>query len=124
MKAYLEKPIGVILLALLLIVAMIGDFYNGGSMLIGNLPIPAVYAALGSFYAVLLLFGGIICLLLLYGIWNLKNWARLILLIGFPAQVIFNIILDPTIQENYVILAIYLVVAGYLLMPSTRAHFR
>ena len=102
---------------------MIGDFNNGGLMLIGSVPIPVVYAALGFFYAVLLLFGGIICLLLLYGMWNLMNWARLILLIGFPAQVIFNIILDPTIQENYVILAIYLIVAGYLLMPSTREHF-
>jgi hypothetical protein len=123
MKTYLNKPIGVIILALLLIVAMIGDFSNGGLMLIGSLPIPAVYTALGSFYAVLLLFGGIICVILLYGIWNFKNWARLILLIGFPAQVIFNIILDPTIQENYVILVIYLIVAGYLLMPSTREHF-
>jgi hypothetical protein len=123
MKTYLNKPIGVIILALLLIVAMIGDFSNGGLMLIGSLPIPAVYTALGSFYAVLLLLGGIICVLLLYGIWNFKNWARLILLIGFPAQVIFNIILDPTIQENYVILVIYLIVAGYLLMPSTREHF-
>ena len=123
MKAYLQKPFGVILLAFLLILAMIGDFSNGGLMLIGSLPIPAVYTALGSFYAVLLLFGGIICVLLLYGIWNFKNWARFILLIGFPAQVIFNIILDPTIQENYVILAIYLIVAVYLLMPSTREHF-
>jgi hypothetical protein len=123
MKAYLQKPIGVILLALLLILAMIGDFSNGGLMLIGSLPIPAVYTALGSFYAVLLLFGGIICLFLLYGIWNLKNWARLILLIGFPAQVIFNIILDPRISENYTILVLSLVVAGYLLLPSTREHF-
>ena len=123
MKAYPKKPTGIILLALLLIIAMIGDFSNGGLMLIGSVPIPAVYAALGFFYTVLLLFGGIICLLLFYGIWNLKSWARFLLLIGFPAQTIFNIILDPIIQENYVILAISLVVAGYLLMPSTRDHF-
>ena len=123
MKAYLKKPTGVVLLALLLIVAMIGDFGNGGLMLIGFFPIPTVYAALGFFYAVLLLFGGIICLILLYGIWNLKNWARLLLLIGFPGQVIFNIILDPINQENYIILAISLIVSGYLLMPSTRDHF-
>lgn len=123
MKAYLKKPTGIILLALLLIIAMIGDFSNGGLMLIGSVPIPAVYVGLGFFYAVLLLFGGIICLLLFYGIWNLKSWARFLLLIGFPAQTIFNIILDPIIQENYVILAISLVVAGYLLIPSTRDHF-
>ena len=123
MKAYLKKPTGIVLLALLLIVAMIGDFGNGGLMLIGFFPIPTVYAALGFSYAVLLLFGGIICLLLLYGIWNLKSWARLVLLVGFPAQVIFNIILDPLIFENYTLLVISLVVAGYLLLPSTRDHF-
>ncbi len=123
MKQYLKKPTGVVLLALLLILAMIGDFSNGGLMLIGIFPIPTVYASLGVFYAVLLLFGGMICLLLLYGIWNLKSWARLILLIGFPGQVVFNIILDPLISENYTVLVISLVVAGYLLMPSTREHF-
>ncbi len=123
MRAYLKKPTGVVLLALLLILAMIGDFSNGGLMLIGTFPIPTVYAALGVFYSVLLLFGGIICLLLLYGIWNLKSWARLILLIGFPGQVIFNIILDPLFFENYTILVISLIVAIYLQLSDTRDHF-
>ncbi len=123
MKALLKKPIGIILLSLLLIVAMIGDFSNGGLMLIGSVPIPAVYAALGFFYAVLLLFGGIICLLFLYGIWNLKNWARLIFQIGFPGQVIFNIIIDPINYDNYFLLAVSIIVAIYLQLPSTREHF-
>jgi hypothetical protein len=123
MKAYLKKPTGVVLLALLLILAMIGDFSNGGLMLIGIFPIPTVYAALGVFYAVLLLFGGIISLLLFYGIWNLKSWARLILQIGFPAQVIFNIIIDPINYDNYFLLAISIIVTIYLQMPDTRDHF-
>ena len=123
MEVFQKKPTGVVLLALLLIFAMIGDFSNGGLMLIGIFPIPTVYTAFGLFYAVLLLFGGLICLLLLYGIWNLKNWARLILVIGFPAQVILNIILDPFIFENYTLLVISLIVAIYLLLPSTREHF-
>ena len=118
-----SKPIGIILLALLLIVAMIGDFSNGGLMLIGSIPIPAVYTALGFFYAVLLLFGGTICLLLLYGIWNLKNWARLILQIGFSGQVIFNIIIDPINYDNYFLLTVCIIVAIYLQLPSTRDHF-
>jgi hypothetical protein len=37
------KPTGVILLALFLIVAFTMDFYNGGMMLIGELPIPTVW---------------------------------------------------------------------------------
>ena len=123
MKAYLNKPTGVVLLALLLIVAMVGDFSNGGLMLLGIFQIPTVYAALGVFYALLLLFGGIISLLLFYGIWNLKNWARLILQIGFPAQVIFNLIIDPINYDNYFLLAISIIVAIYLQMSDTRAHF-
>jgi len=117
------KPTGVILLALFLIVAFTMDFYNGGMMLIGELPIPTVYATLDAFYGVLLLFGGILGLFLFYGILNLKNWARLILQIGFPAQVLFNIILDPIIYENYFLLAISIIIAIYLQMPSTREHF-
>ena len=117
------KPTGVVLLAILLIVAGIGDFSNGGLMLFGVLPIPPVYDALGVFYSMLLLFGGIICLLLFYGIWNLKNWARLILQIGFPIQVFFNIILDPIIYENYFLLALSVIIAIYLQMSDTRDHF-
>ena len=118
-----NKPTGVALLALFLIVAFTMDFYNGAMMVIGALPVPPVYAALGTFYGVLLLFGGVIGLCLFYGIWNLKNWARLLLLVGFPAQVIFNIILDPIIYENYFLLAVSLIMTGYLLIPSTREQF-
>ncbi|MHA2313382.1 MAG: hypothetical protein ACXADC_15980 [Candidatus Thorarchaeota archaeon] len=117
------KPNGVVLLALFLIVAFCMDFYNGISMVLGTLPIPPVYAALGEYYGLFLIFGGFVGLFLFYGILKLKNWARLILLFGFPAQVIFNIILDPTISENYFLLGLSLVIAAYLLMPSTRDYF-
>jgi len=117
------RPTGVVLLALLVIVAFTMDFYNGAMMVSGLLPIPPVYTVLGVFYGVLLLFGGVIGLCLFYGLWNLKNWARLILLVGFPAQVIFNIILDPIIYENYFLLTVSIIIAVYLLMPSTRDHF-
>ena len=117
------KPTGVFLLAILLILSFIGDFGYGGMMLFGVLPIPTVYAALGVFYAILLVIGGFIGLLLFYGIWNLKSWARLILQIGFPGQVIFNIIIDPINYDNYFLLAISIIVAIYLQMSDTRAHF-
>jgi hypothetical protein len=72
------RPTGVVLLALFLIVAFCADFYNGVSMLLGTLPVPPVYAALGEFYGVLLIFGGFIGMSFFYGIMNLKNWARLL----------------------------------------------
>ena len=117
------RPIGVILVALLLIVAFCADFYNGISMIIGTFPIPTVYATLGTFYGVLLVFGGFAGLSLFYGILNLKNWARLIFLVLFPAQVIFNIILDPSVSENYFLLVLSFIMSGYLLLPTTRNHF-
>ncbi|UCE09681.1 MAG: hypothetical protein JSW61_12000 [Candidatus Thorarchaeota archaeon] len=117
------KPTGVVLLVLFVLVAALADFGNGGLMLLGDLPIPAVYSALGTFYGALLLFGGMIGLCLIYGMWNLKSWARIILQIGFPAQVIFNIILDPAIFENYFLLALSIIIAIYLQLPSTREHF-
>jgi hypothetical protein len=92
-------------------------------MILGTLPVPPVYAALGEFYGVLLIFGGFIGMSFFYGIMNLKNWARLLVQVGFPAQVIFNIILDPTIYENYFLLVISIIIAIYLQMPSTRDHF-
>ncbi len=118
------RSIGVILIALLLILAFCADFYNGISMIIGTLPIPTVYATLGRFYGVLLVFGGFVGLSLFYGILNLKNWARIIFLVGFPAQVIFNIILDPTVSENYFLLVLSLIMSGYLLLPATGNNFK
>ncbi|MFW9789215.1 MAG: hypothetical protein ACFFE2_16660 [Candidatus Thorarchaeota archaeon] len=117
------RPVGVILIALLLIVAFCADFYNGISMIIGPIPIPTVYATLGTFYGVLLVFGGFVGLSLFYGILNLRNWARLIFLVGFPAQVTFNLILDPAVSENYFLLALSFIMSGYLLLPRTRIHF-
>ncbi|MFW9888417.1 MAG: hypothetical protein ACFFER_09555 [Candidatus Thorarchaeota archaeon] len=118
-----DRPIGVILIGLLLIVAFCMDFYNGTSMILGFMPIPPIYTTLGEFYGLLLVFGGFVGLFLFYGTLKLINWARLILLFGFPAQVIFNIILDPTISENYFLLFLSLVMAAYLLLPTTRDHF-
>jgi hypothetical protein len=92
-------------------------------MIIGALPVPPVYAALGAYYGVLLLFGGILGVFLFYGMWNLRNWARIILLFLFPTQVIFNIILDPAISENYFLLVLSIVISGYLLLPSTKDYF-
>ncbi|MFQ5834101.1 MAG: hypothetical protein ACE5H4_15460 [Candidatus Thorarchaeota archaeon] len=117
------KPTGVVLLALFLIVAFCMDFYYGVSIVFEALPVPPVYAVLGEYYGLLLIFGGFVGLSLFYGILKLKNWARVILLIGFPAQVVFNIILDPTIFENYFLLALSLIIAIYLLIPTTRERF-
>ena len=118
-----RKPTGVFLLALFVMVAFISDFSYGGMMVFGYFPIPTVYASIDVFYGVLLVIGGTIGLALFYGLWTLKNWARFILQIGFPSQVIFNIIIDPINYDNYFLLAVSIIVAIYLQMSSTREHF-
>ena len=118
-----SKPTGVILLVILLIFAAAGDFYYGGSMLFGILPTPAVYSSIGIFYSISLVIGGLFSLLLFYGMWNLKSWARLTLQIVFPGQVIFNVIIDPTNYDNYFLLVISIITAIYLQLPKTREHF-
>jgi hypothetical protein len=107
----------------LLIVAFCSDFFFGATMFIGTRPVPPVYAALGNYYGLLLIFGGFFGLSLFYGILRLKNWARLLLLVVFPVQVIFNIVVDPLILENYTLLVMSLIVSVYLFLPSTREHF-
>ncbi|MHA2323714.1 MAG: hypothetical protein ACXACG_18970 [Candidatus Thorarchaeota archaeon] len=99
------------------------DFYYGSMMMLGYIAIPSAYTTIGVYYGVLLLFGGMIGLTLFYGLWNLKNWARLILQIGFPAQVIFNIIIDSMNFDNYFLLVASIIVAIYLQLSNTREHF-
>ncbi|UCE10520.1 MAG: hypothetical protein JSW61_00915 [Candidatus Thorarchaeota archaeon] len=99
------------------------DFYYGGMMVLGYIAIPSAHTTIGVYCGVLLLFGGMIGLTLFYGLWNLKNWARLILQIGFPAQVIFNIIIDSMSLDNYFLLAVSIIVATYLQLPNRREQF-
>ncbi|MFW9927658.1 MAG: hypothetical protein ACFFDM_12985 [Candidatus Thorarchaeota archaeon] len=118
-----NKPTGVFLFAIFVMISFCMDFYYGSMMVLGYIAIPSAYTTIGIYYGVLLLFGGMIGLTLFYGLWKLKNWARLILQIGFPAQVIFNIIVDSLNFDNYFLLAVSVIVAIYLQLSSTREHF-
>ncbi len=119
----LGKPTGVFLFAIFVAISFCMDFVYGSLIVLGINPVPSAYVPIGIYYGVLLLFGGVIGMTLFYGLWNLKNWARLILQIGFPAQVIFNIVIDPINFDNYFLLAVSVIVAIYLQLPSTRDHF-
>jgi hypothetical protein len=118
-----DKPTGVFLFAIFVMISFCADFAYGSLMILGVIVIPSAYAVIGVFYGVLLLFGGAIGMTLFHGLWLLKNWARIILQIGFPAQVIFNIIIDPMNFDNYFLLAVSVIIAIYLQLSNTREHF-
>ncbi|TFG31264.1 hypothetical protein EU528_06720 [Candidatus Thorarchaeota archaeon] len=120
----LGKPTGVFLFGIFVMIGFCMDFTYGSLMILGFIDIPPAYVAIEVFYGTLLIFGGMIGLTLFYGLWTLKNWVRVILQIGFPAQVIFNIIIDPTNYDNYFLLVVSIIVAIYLQLSSTRNHFK
>ena len=119
----LGRPVGVMLFAIFVGIAFCMDFYYGSMIVLGYIEVPPAYIAIGAFYGVLLLFGGTIGATLCFGLWNLKNWARIILQVGFAAQIIFNIIIDPVNFDNYILLGVSIIVAIYLQLPSTREYF-
>jgi len=119
----LGRPTGIFLFAIFVAIAFCMDFYNGSMMVLGYIAIPPAYITIGVYYGALLLFGGVIGMTLCYGLWTLKNWARIILQAGFAGQVIFNIIIDPINFDNYFLLVVSIIVAIYLQLPSIREHF-
>ncbi len=119
----LGRPTGIFLFAIFVGIAFCMDFYYGSMIVLSYIAIPPAYITIGVYYGALLLFGGVIGMVLCYGLWVLKNWARIIIQVGFAAQVIFNLIIDPINFDNYFLLVVSIIVAIYLQLPSTREHF-
>ncbi|MFX1244684.1 MAG: hypothetical protein ACFE8F_06940 [Promethearchaeota archaeon] len=79
-----ERPIGVIIIAILQLLGSIVMLAAGGLMLMLGLAIPFfgfILMAIGAF----MIIWGIIGLILFWGLWGMKSWAWLI-------TIIFNII--------------------------------
>ena len=83
-KKLAERPIGVIIIAILQLIGALAMLGLGALSLIAGLAIPFfgfILMALGAF----MLVWGIIGLILFWGLWGMKSWAWLI-------TIIFNII--------------------------------
>ncbi|RLF39790.1 MAG: hypothetical protein DRN21_03130 [Thermoplasmata archaeon] len=108
-----DKPSGIVILTILYVLGALGYlgagalFVAGGGFLsgIGG----GVLAAIGAFFIIL----GLIALLVAYGLWTMKSWARMIaiiiavlMLFNFPIGTILGIIIlwylfKPEIKEAF-----------------------
>jgi hypothetical protein len=143
----MARPVGVTILAILdflsaaaLILAALGFMLGGGmvatilsqnSQLSSQVP-AGLIGSLGVGVGVGFLIGAAICALLGWGLWALKNWARIItlvltilwiLLTGLAVLLAlfhFNIL---SIVWNGFWLAIYVLIVWYLLKPDVKRAF-
>ncbi|MFW9789175.1 MAG: hypothetical protein ACFFE2_04415 [Candidatus Thorarchaeota archaeon] len=120
------KPTGVLLLAILQLIGALLNLAAGALLLMVALEI-GFLAIFAAFPALILFIVGLIGLILFYGLYTLKGWAWLWALIFNLLAVLGGILQGADLMANYVALGgfiVSLIVFIYLILPSTRAHFR
>jgi hypothetical protein len=145
-EPHMGRPVGVTILAILCFLgalACIGfgilSFVGGGlsavagSQTEGAGGAGAMLGALGAAAGVVCLIIGAIDFLLGWGLWKLKNWARIITLILMAIGVVFGLIgLVGTLLHfnlfslilTLIYLAVYCLIIWYLLRADVRAAFQ
>jgi len=120
------KPTGVLVLAILQLITALVYLAAGYLLLMAGLAL-GPFAILAAFPALILFIVGIIGLILFYGLYALKGWGWLWALIINIIGILGGALRIGSLLTDYVgligfILSIIIVI--YLLMPSTRAHFK
>ena len=120
------KPTGVLILAILQLIAAILYLIAGGMLLMVALGL-GIFAILAAFPALILFIVGIIGLILFYGLYTTKKWAWLWTLIINLLGILGGLLRVGELLTDYAGLAgfaVSLIIVIYLLMPGTRAHFK
>jgi hypothetical protein len=120
------KPTGVLILAILQLIGALLNLW-AGALLIMAAMLLGPFAFLFAFPALILFIVGLIGLILFYGLYTLKGWAWLWALIFNLLAVLGGLLRIGALMTDYIGLAgfiVNLIVFIYLLLPSTRAHFR
>ena len=113
-----ERPLGVTLIAVLLLLNGIASIIAAVGVL-GPVPQGLVDAALAVAFGAALLY-------LAYGMWTLRGWAWLATLVVEGLNAIFAavaIALSPGAIANWVSLILAVIIIVYLLQPSVKAAF-
>ena len=121
-----SKPTGVLILAILQLIGALLYLVGGGLLAMAALAL-GPFAILAAFPALIMLIVGIIGLILFYGLYTLKGWAWLwtliINILGILGGILqFGSLLTDLVSLGSFIVSIIIVI--YLLMPSTKAHFK
>ncbi|TET10646.1 MAG: hypothetical protein E3J86_05190 [Candidatus Thorarchaeota archaeon] len=120
------KPTGVILLAVLQLIAALLYISAGGILVMAALAL-GPFAILLAFPALIIFIVGIIMFILFYGLFTLKGWAWFWALIANILGLLGGILRFDTLLTDYLGLggfAVSLIIVIYLLLPATKAHFR
>lgn len=121
------KPTGVLLLAVLQLIAALLYIAAGGILVMAALALGGFFAILVAFPALIIFIVGIIGLILFYGLYSLKGWAWFWALIINLLGIVGGVLRYETLLTDYLGLggfAVSVIVVIYLLIPSTKAHFR
>jgi hypothetical protein len=121
------KPTGVLLLAVLQLIAALLYIAAGGILVMAALELGGIFAILVAFPALIIFIVGIIGLILFYGLYSLKGWAWFWALIINLLGIVGGVLRYETLLTDYLGLggfAVSVIVVIYLLIPSTKAHFR
>ena len=120
------KPTGVLILAILQLIGALLNLWAGALLIMVALAL-GPFAILAAFPALILFIVGLIGLILFYGLYTLKGWAWLWALIFNLLAVLGGLLRIGALMTDYIGLAgfiVNLIVFIYLILPSTRAHFR
>ena len=120
------KPTGVLLLAVLQLIAALLYITAGGILVMAALAL-GPFAILFAFPALIIFIVGIIGLILFYGLFALKGWAWFWALIVNILGILGGVLRFDTLLTDYMGLggfAVSVIIVIYLLMPATKAHFR
>ena len=143
----MNRPVGVTILAILMIIGAaflilggIGMMLGGGMMATimsqqqaqGSAAGAGVLAGLGAAAGVVMLVFAVLYLLVGIGLWKLKNWARLVTVILTVIGVVFQLFSLVTLLLHFnifalvvpvVVLAIEALIIWYLLRADVKAAF-
>jgi hypothetical protein len=140
------RPVGVTILAILDFIGAALCLLGGIGMLVGGSAIGAaisqqagssggggIFAMLGAAAGVFMLVFAAIAALLGWGLWGLKNWARIITIVLMGINIAFGLLGLVAIFAHFNVLsfiwsvfwmAIYALVIWYLLKPEVKAAFQ
>ena len=121
------KPTGVLLIAVLQLIAALLYIVAGGLLVWAALLLGGFFAILIAFPAMIIFIVGIIGLIVFWGLYTLKGWAWMLAIVINLLGLLGGVLRFDTLLTDYLGLGgfvVSLIIVIYLLMPSTKAHFR
>ena len=139
----MQKPTGVMLIAILYIIgailsllAGVAAFLFGGALMMHaaayGYPVRGIAAGFGAFLGVILLMVGVFSLIVAIGLFGMKNWARIIAMALSAIGAVFGLLAVFALMVHFAIIlafwqmvkiAINVLIVWYLNQPTVKQAF-